>query len=100
MMVRSWGNVWEVDENYIVVHVFRLPYIIYECLTSNLIDFVFIDLLPEFDSVDKTSPNCVIIGDAADKFSYKNLNDAFQVLIGMEKPVLFSLGRGYAEFCC
>ena len=53
-----------------------------------------IDVVSEFDSVDKTSPNCVVIGDAADKFSYKNLNDAFQVLIGLEKPVLFSLGRG------
>ncbi|KAL2078569.1 hypothetical protein ACEWY4_026254 [Coilia grayii] len=52
------------------------------------------DVIPEFDSVDKTNPNCVVIGDAADKFSYKNLNDAFQVLIGLEKPVLFSMGKG------
>lgn len=49
-------------------------------------------LLPEFDSVDKTNPNCVVIGDAAEKFSYQNLNEAFRVL--MEKPVLFSLGQG------
>ncbi|XP_028819604.1 phospholysine phosphohistidine inorganic pyrophosphate phosphatase isoform X2 [Denticeps clupeoides] len=52
------------------------------------------DVLPEFSSVDKTNPNCVVIGDAADKFSYQNLNDAFRVLIGLEKPVLFSMGRG------
>ncbi|KAL4640158.1 phospholysine phosphohistidine inorganic pyrophosphate phosphatase [Arapaima gigas] len=52
------------------------------------------DVVPEFDSVEKTNPNCVVIGDAADNFSYKNLNDAFQVLIGLEKPALFSLGRG------
>ncbi|XP_029978550.1 phospholysine phosphohistidine inorganic pyrophosphate phosphatase [Sphaeramia orbicularis] len=51
-------------------------------------------LLPEFDGVDKTNPNCVIIGDAAENFSYQNLNDAFRVLIGLEKPVLFSLGQG------
>ncbi|XP_008288665.1 phospholysine phosphohistidine inorganic pyrophosphate phosphatase [Stegastes partitus] len=51
-------------------------------------------LLPEFDSVDKTSPNCVIVGDAAENFSYQNLNEAFRVLIGLEKPVLFSLGQG------
>nr|XP_004561248.2 phospholysine phosphohistidine inorganic pyrophosphate phosphatase [Maylandia zebra] len=51
-------------------------------------------LLPEFDSVDKTNPNCVIVGDAAEKFSYQNLNEAFRVLIGLEKPVLFSLGQG------
>lgn len=51
-------------------------------------------LLPEFDSVDKTNPNCVVIGDAAEKFTYQNLNEAFRVLIGLEKPVLFSLGGG------
>nr|XP_057918711.1 phospholysine phosphohistidine inorganic pyrophosphate phosphatase [Doryrhamphus excisus]XP_057918712.1 phospholysine phosphohistidine inorganic pyrophosphate phosphatase [Doryrhamphus excisus]XP_057918713.1 phospholysine phosphohistidine inorganic pyrophosphate phosphatase [Doryrhamphus excisus] len=51
-------------------------------------------LLPEFAGVDKSDPNCVVIGDAADNFSYQNLNEAFRVLIGLEKPVLFSLGRG------
>ncbi|XP_058044579.1 phospholysine phosphohistidine inorganic pyrophosphate phosphatase isoform X3 [Ahaetulla prasina] len=52
------------------------------------------DLIPEFADIDKTNPNCVVIGDAADNFSYKNLNDAFQVLISLENPVLLSLGRG------
>lgn len=51
-------------------------------------------LLPEFDGVDKSDPNCVVIGDAAEKFSYANLNEAFRVLIGLEKPTLFSLGKG------
>lgn len=55
---------------------------------------VISDLMAEFDGVDKTSPNCVVIGDAADKFSYQNLNEAFRVLIGLENPVLFSLGQG------
>ncbi|KAH0623672.1 hypothetical protein JD844_006692 [Phrynosoma platyrhinos] len=41
-----------------------------------------------------SNPNCVVIGDAADNFSYKNLNDAFRVLIGLENPVLLSLGKG------
>lgn len=53
------------------------------------------ELLPEFDGVDKADPNCVVIGDAAEKFSYQNLNEAFRVLIGLEKPALFSLGQGY-----
>ncbi|XP_062859589.1 phospholysine phosphohistidine inorganic pyrophosphate phosphatase [Trichomycterus rosablanca] len=52
------------------------------------------DLLPEFDSVEKSDPNCVVIGDAADHFSYQNMNAAFGVLIGLEKPVLISMGRG------
>ncbi|XP_040922983.1 phospholysine phosphohistidine inorganic pyrophosphate phosphatase [Toxotes jaculatrix] len=55
---------------------------------------VYDGVLPEFDSVDKTSPNCVVIGDAAENFSYQNVNEAFRVLIGLEKPVLFSLGQG------
>lgn len=54
-------------------------------------------LLPEFDSVDKTNPNCVVIGDAAEKFSYQNLNEAFRVLLELEKPVLFALGQGYEQ---
>ncbi|XP_026988502.1 phospholysine phosphohistidine inorganic pyrophosphate phosphatase isoform X1 [Tachysurus fulvidraco] len=52
------------------------------------------DLLPEFDGVDKSDPNCVVIGDAADNFSYQNMNAAFQVLISLERPLLFSMGRG------
>ncbi|XP_078079530.1 phospholysine phosphohistidine inorganic pyrophosphate phosphatase [Mustelus asterias] len=51
-------------------------------------------LLPEFNEIDQSNPNCVVIGDAADNFSYKNLNKAFQLLIGLEKPVLLSLGSG------
>ncbi|XP_028332179.1 phospholysine phosphohistidine inorganic pyrophosphate phosphatase isoform X1 [Gouania willdenowi] len=51
-------------------------------------------LLPEFDGVETTDPNCVIIGDAAENFSYQNLNQAFKVLIELEKPLLFSLGQG------
>ncbi|KAM8924858.1 phospholysine phosphohistidine inorganic pyrophosphate phosphatase [Pelodytes ibericus] len=52
------------------------------------------DLLPEFDLMDKSEPNCVVIGDAAENFSYQNVNRAFQVLVNMEKPVLISLGKG------
>ncbi|KAG8435723.1 hypothetical protein GDO86_013605, partial [Hymenochirus boettgeri] len=52
------------------------------------------DLLPEFESIDKSDPNCVLIGDATEHFSYQNLNHAFQVLINMEKPILISLGKG------
>ncbi|XP_066522338.1 phospholysine phosphohistidine inorganic pyrophosphate phosphatase isoform X2 [Hoplias malabaricus] len=52
------------------------------------------DVVPEFDSVEKSDPNCVVIGDAADNFSYHNMNTAFQILIGLNRPVLFSMGRG------
>lgn len=53
-----------------------------------------VDLVPEFADIDKANPNCVVIGDAAENFTYANLNEAFRVLIGMEKPVLISLGKG------
>ncbi|XP_078500149.1 phospholysine phosphohistidine inorganic pyrophosphate phosphatase [Lissotriton helveticus] len=52
------------------------------------------DLIPEFDRIDKTNPNCVVIGDAAENFTYSNMNKAFQVLVGLQKPLLISLGRG------
>ncbi|XP_028651088.1 phospholysine phosphohistidine inorganic pyrophosphate phosphatase [Erpetoichthys calabaricus] len=52
------------------------------------------DVIPEFDGIEKSSPNCVVLGDAADNFSYRNLNEAFNVLISLENPVLFALGRG------
>ncbi|KAA0724814.1 Phospholysine phosphohistidine inorganic pyrophosphate phosphatase [Triplophysa tibetana] len=55
------------------------------------------DLMAEFDGVEMTSPNCVVIGDAAERFSYQNLNEAFGVLIGLEKPILFSLGQGPSD---
>ncbi|KAI5606705.1 phospholysine phosphohistidine inorganic pyrophosphate phosphatase, partial [Silurus asotus] len=62
------------------------------CLRPHLL--VHDDLLPEFDGVDKSNSNCVVIGDAADNFSYQNMNTAFQILISLEKPLLFSMGRG------
>ncbi|XP_030131407.4 phospholysine phosphohistidine inorganic pyrophosphate phosphatase isoform X2 [Taeniopygia guttata] len=52
------------------------------------------DLVPEFAEINKTNPNCVVLGDAAENFTYANLNEAFRLLIGMEKPVLISLGKG------
>jgi len=52
------------------------------------------DSLPDFKDVDCSNPNCVIIGDATEQFSYDNLNKAFQTLMQMDTPILFSLGRG------
>nr|XP_032818505.1 phospholysine phosphohistidine inorganic pyrophosphate phosphatase isoform X2 [Petromyzon marinus] len=52
------------------------------------------DVLPEFDGLDVSDPNCVVLGDAAEFFTYDSLNEAFRVLLGLETPVLLSLGRG------
>ncbi|PNJ65309.1 phospholysine phosphohistidine inorganic pyrophosphate phosphatase isoform X1 [Pongo pygmaeus] len=48
----------------------------------------------EFDQIDTSSPNCVVIADAGESFSYQNVNNAFQVLMELENPVLISLGKG------
>jgi len=57
----------------------------------------FNDLVPEGkNSVE--SPNCVVIGDAAEGFTYENMNNAFRKLIAMREsgaePQLFTLGKG------
>ncbi|MXQ80279.1 hypothetical protein E5288_WYG006216 [Bos mutus] len=44
--------------------------------------------------IDTSNPNCVVIADAGEGFSYQNMNKAFQVLMELENPVLFSLGKG------
>ncbi|XP_060237254.1 phospholysine phosphohistidine inorganic pyrophosphate phosphatase isoform X2 [Meriones unguiculatus] len=48
----------------------------------------------EFGDIDMSNPNCVVIGDAGEGFSYQNMNKAFQVLMELENPVLISLGKG------
>lgn len=48
----------------------------------------------DFEGIDTLNPNCVVLGDATAEFTYHNLNKAFQALMSMEKPILFSLGMG------
>uniref|UniRef100_A0A7N4PJF5 Phospholysine phosphohistidine inorganic pyrophosphate phosphatase n=1 Tax=Sarcophilus harrisii TaxID=9305 RepID=A0A7N4PJF5_SARHA len=52
------------------------------------------DVRSEFEGMDTSDPNCVVIGDAGDGFSYQSMNEAFRVLINLENPVLLSLGKG------
>ena len=55
---------------------------------------LFSGVRSEFDQIDTSNPNCVVIADAGEGFSYQNMNKAFQVLMELENPVLFSLGKG------
>ncbi|XP_021579048.2 phospholysine phosphohistidine inorganic pyrophosphate phosphatase isoform X2 [Ictidomys tridecemlineatus] len=48
----------------------------------------------EFDQIDQSNPNCVVLADAGESFSYQNMNKAFQTLMELENPVLISLGKG------
>ncbi|KAG7264489.1 hypothetical protein CRUP_025569 [Coryphaenoides rupestris] len=55
---------------------------------------VYDGLLPEFDSVDKTDPNCVVIGDAAGKVHIPEPEQRVQGSDRPGEPILFSLGKG------
>lgn len=49
--------------------------------------------------MDTSDPNCVVIGDAAEHFSYDNVNRTFQVLMSINertksKPLLITMGLG------
>ncbi|KAI6240780.1 hypothetical protein M3Y99_00421700 [Aphelenchoides fujianensis] len=48
----------------------------------------------DFASCDTADPNCVVVGDAENEFSYANMNAAFRVLLHSKEPLLISLGCG------
>lgn len=53
----------------------------------------FSEVKDEFiDAPKGSSATCVVIGDAAEDFSYENVNQAFNKLIGMKDPKLISMG--------
>ena len=62
--------------------------------------FVFSDSLPDFAGIDVSNPNCVVLGDSQHEFTYDNLNKAFRVLMGLDKPILFALGGGLVTYPC
>ena len=47
----------------------------------------------EFKGFDQQNPNCVLIGDATNNFSYNNVDEAFRVLL--DNPLLLTMGYGY-----
>lgn len=49
-------------------------------------------IVSEFAHLDVQDPNCVLLGDAEDDFTYENLNHAFRVLL--EHPLIITLGFG------
>ena len=62
--------------------------------------------LPDFDGIDSSDedPNCVVLGDAVDEFSYKNLNKVFihilfiRMLFFRIISVTYFLSNGYTVF--
>ncbi|CAG2175063.1 unnamed protein product [Oppiella nova] len=55
---------------------------------------VYPELLPEFQDIEQTDPNCVVVGDAAHHFTYEAMNKAFQLLLRLQNPILISMGKG------
>lgn len=45
-----------------------------------------------FSDIDQSNPNCVLIGDAGENFSYEAMNNAFRILL--DHPVLYTMGYG------
>lgn len=76
-------------KQYLLHHQLR-PY----CLIHTL-------LKPEFEDIDQTHPNCVLLGDAQDGLTYQNLNKAFNLLeqgyplIGIGKNKYYKDAEGF-----
>lgn len=62
----------------------------------NLIPHLLVhdDVRSAFKEFDLSKPNCVVVGDAGEHFSYENVDEAFQLLMELEKPVLLGMGKG------
>ena len=59
--------------------------------------------MADYQGVDQSDPNCVVLGDATDSFTYQRLNQAFRMLISQQEKAerektgrgtLISLGKG------
>jgi phospholysine phosphohistidine inorganic pyrophosphate phosphatase len=63
---------------------------------NNLRPFVIVDPVMDhaFVDFDQSNPNCVVLGDATDRFSYENVNRAFQLLVENRETKLITLGTG------
>ncbi|GAB1604009.1 phospholysine phosphohistidine inorganic pyrophosphate phosphatase-like [Argonauta hians] len=48
--------------------------------------------VPDFEEIDTKNPNCVVIGDMAEHFTYEVMNGAFQLLKTLSLPILLALG--------
>lgn len=58
--------------------------------------------MQDYEGIDLSDPNCVVLADATDAFTYQSLNKAFRVLVGQQDRAkgadvggcLISLGSG------
>ena len=68
----------------------------FSSVTLNFIDDDLSALVvePEFEGIDTSQPNCVVLGDAGELFSYDNLNRVFNCLLKQTPPILITMGGG------
>jgi phospholysine phosphohistidine inorganic pyrophosphate phosphatase len=64
-------------------------------LTRGLRPYLLIHpgLLPDFSGIATENPNAVVVGDAADGFSYQALNAAFRILVEQQDAPLIALAN-------
>lgn len=81
---------FHIDEN----DLFTAPIATHEYLRSNkLFPFLLVhpDLKQDFSDLLNDKPNAVVLGDAAEAFTYENMNKAFRLL--MEGVPLLAMGK-------
>ena len=64
---------------------------------SSLLLPVHPDALPDYEGVVTSDPNCVVLADATDVYTYHSLNHAFRLLMQQQdkgRGTLVALGRG------
>lgn len=55
------------------------------------------DLATDFSDVKQEEENCVLVGDAADAFSYQNMNHAFRLLLNGASLLAMGVNRYFKE---
>lgn len=65
-------------------------YVVHNQLRPHLL--IHPDLEAEFSDINCHSPNCVVVGDAGDAFTYASLNAAFRILSQHPEAPLISMG--------
>ncbi len=79
--------------NIVTDDVFTAPIAAkHHLLTNNLVPYLLIhpNLEVEFADINRKEPNAVLVGDAAEGFSYEHMNTAFRLLL--DGSPLFAMG--------
>ncbi|XP_054167128.1 phospholysine phosphohistidine inorganic pyrophosphate phosphatase-like [Oppia nitens] len=89
--LRRFG--YELDKSEVIAPA---PAVRHMLIKQNLRPYLLIypELMPEFADIDQSNANCVVVGDAAQHFTYDAVNKAFQLLLSMKDPLLISMGKG------